>query len=234
MRYLGSKGRHAKKLIGVMNLVRKPGQTFVEPFAGGFNLTTHAENPRIAADINPYIVALFRAAQEGWIPPEHVTPEQYAAIKNNKDSYPPELVGFVGFGCSFGARFFGGYARDKKGEDCSPVPGRTSARVVAQASGLIGVNILCCDYREIPTPPSSLIYCDPPYANTTGYSKTPTFDHGAFWSWCRDKKAEGHTVFVSEYTAPDDMACVFEINTHTNFSSERKKALARTEKLFLV
>lgn len=233
MRYLGSKGRHAKKLLEVMNLVRKPGQTFVEPFAGGFNLTIHAKNPRIAADINPYVVALFRAAQRGWIPPDEVTPELYADIKNNKDRYPPELVGFVGFGCSFGGKFFAGYARDKKGGGRN-YASESKRSVLKQARALSGADIRCCDYREIPTPPNSLIYCDPPYANTTGYGETPTSDHGAFWTWCRDKKASGHVVFVSEYTAPDDMACILETNTHTNFSSSRKNASTRIEKLFLV
>ncbi|MDD3417562.1 MAG: hypothetical protein PHY47_26820 [Lachnospiraceae bacterium] len=32
---------------------------------------------------------------------------------NNKDNYDKWYVGFVGFLCSFGSKFFGGYARGK-------------------------------------------------------------------------------------------------------------------------
>ena len=35
-------------------------------------------------------------------------------------------------------------------------------------------------------------------------------DHEKFWAWCREKVAEGHEVFVSEYNAPDDFVCVWE------------------------
>lgn len=30
-----------------------------------------------------------------------------------------------------------------------------------------------------------------------------------FWQWCRDMVSKGHTVFVSEYNAPDDFECVW-------------------------
>jgi len=31
-----------------------------------------------------------------------------------------------------------------------------------------------------------------------------------FWEWCREKSLEGHTVFISEYNAPDDFEAVWE------------------------
>lgn len=37
-----------------------------------------------------------------------------------------------------------------------------------------------------------------------------SIDHEKFWAWCRERVAEGHKVFVSEYNAPDDFVCVWE------------------------
>lgn len=37
-----------------------------------------------------------------------------------------------------------------------------------------------------------------------------SIDHEKFWAWCRERVAEGHNVFVSEYNAPDDFICAWE------------------------
>jgi hypothetical protein len=60
------------------------------------------------------------------------------------------------------------------------------------------------DYSAITIPKNSLIYCDPPYKDTTAYSTSRGFDYPLFYDWCRSKSKEGHTVFVSEYSMPLD------------------------------
>lgn len=57
-------------------------------------------------------------------------------------------------------------------------------------------------------PANSIIYCDPPYAGVTKYEYS--IDHVNFWAWCRERVADGHDVFVSEYNAPDDFICVWQ------------------------
>lgn len=77
-----------------------------------------------------------------------------------------------------------------------------------------------------------MIYCDSPYQGTTGY-KTGTFDHDKFFEWCREMKAKGNVVFVSEYDAPFE--CVWQGKVKTNFASSRKNAThVAVEKLYLV
>lgn len=77
-----------------------------------------------------------------------------------------------------------------------------------------------------------MIYCDPPYQNTSGY-KTGDFNHDDFFDWCRFQKENGNVVFVSEYDAPFTEVWSGEIKT--NFASSRKKATHdAVEKLFLV
>lgn len=75
----------------------------------------------------------------------------------------------------------------------------------------------------------SIIYCAPPYNGTTKYKDN--FDSDAFWQWCRDKAKEGHTVYVSEYNAPEDFKCIWEKQINSNLGGTSKTA---TEKLFTI
>ena len=63
-------------------------------------------------------------------------------------------------------------------------------------------------YQELIMPPGSIVYCDPPYAGATKYKDR--FNHADFWRWCKNRARHGHTVFVSEYAAPDGWSCVWE------------------------
>lgn len=79
------------------------------------------------------------------------------------------------------------------------------------------------DYREVPIPENSVVYCDPPYEGTTGYGNK--FDHAAFWEWARSRE---FPVFVSERSAPEDFAAVLEYSKQARFnktSGWRKEGL---------
>lgn len=225
MRYVGSKRRIAKSILPLM--VRE-GVTFVEPFAGGFNLTTQVDGPRIAADCHRELIALFTAVQAGWVPPTEVTEDQYRAIKAEPNKYAPELVGFVGFGCSFGGKWWGGYAREERPGHTS-IPSQSSRSLVRQAARLQGVDIRCGQYYELELPKTrSTVYCDPPYRNTQKYRDT--FDHDLFWEWVRDV-AKDHDIFVSEYTAPQDFRVMWasDLSCPIDRNSGKKRGV---EKLF--
>ena len=53
-----------------------------------------------------------------------------------------------------------------------------------------------------------VIYCDPPYKNTEGYS-TGDFDHDLFWETMR-KWSKHNCVFISEESAPSDFIVVWK------------------------
>jgi len=57
------------------------------------------------------------------------------------------------------------------------------------------------------------------------------FDHEKFYTWCREKAAEGHQVFVSEYYMPDDFTCVWEKEV-TMKLAKQSNTDTRVEKLF--
>lgn len=166
--------------------------------------------------------------RDGWIPPEIVTEEEYQLAKTAEDIV---YRGFVGFGCSFGAKFFGGYARSKnsKGEWRNHAL-EARNNLLKQASNLKGIEFRVGSYLELDIPYNSIIYCDPPYKNTLKYSNAINYDE--FWNWCKDRSLEGHSLFVSEYDAPKEWKCIWQKETHVNFDSNRNKPELRIEKLF--
>ena len=182
---------------------------------------------RWANDSDLYLIELFKALNSGWVPPENVSPEMYRAIRLDKTAFPAPLVAFVGFQCTFGGKWFGGYANGK-GKRNYAREGRDN--LLKQLPKLEGVTFTNLSYSEMDIQEPSIIYCDPPYANTVSYGKNH-FEHAPFWQWVRDKSKEGHTVFVSEYQAPDDFECIKEVRTLTTMNRSAKDV--RVERLFV-
>lgn len=230
MVYMGSKNRIAKELIPIITKDLKPNQWYVEPFVGGANMIDKIEHPyKLGADNNKYLIALLKAVQNGQELPEYINKDEYIAVKTNKDNYPDWYVGFVGFVSSFRAKFFGGYSgycTTKTGIQRNYIKERIN-NILKQ--NLDGIKLVCSAYDALDIPANSIIYCDPPYNGTTKYKDS--FDSDAFWQWCRDKAKEGHTVYVSEYNAPEDFKCIWEKQINSNLGGTSKTA---TEKLFTI
>ena len=99
------------------------------------------------------------------------------------------------------------------------------------------------DYAEVKinTPPhETIIYTDPPYANSSEYKLCGNkFDYERFYQWCIDKAKQGYNVFISEYNMPQDrFKEIWSKETFANFAvlnSEcgAKNKPTRTEKLFI-
>lgn len=206
MKYMGSKRRIAKYILPIILKDRKVGQWYIEPFVGGANLIDKVDGKRIGADSNKYLIALLKYMQQEEFELPFIGEKGYKEIQNNKDNYPDWLVGYVGINLSFGGKWFGGYGRDKAGKRNYENEAQQNLR--AQQKDIKDVIFIHSDYRELNMPDNSIIYCDPPYDNTTKYKSK--FNHEEFWDWCRIKRNEGHEVFISEYTAPDDFKCVWE------------------------
>ena len=139
---MGSKARLAKHILPIMLKDRKGDQYWVEPFVGACNLIDKVNGNRIGSDVNPYIIALYKALQTGWTPPSSVTKEEYQNIKANKELYPAELVAFVGYGCSFGGKWFNGYAACAKGINYADQSKRS---VLKQMENMNNVRLESCN-----------------------------------------------------------------------------------------
>lgn len=235
MKYMGSKNRIAKHILPIMLKYRTPEMTWVEPFVGGANMIDKVEGKRIGADFNKYLIALFTALQNEWTPPNFIEKAKHKDIVNNKSNYKPELVGWASIACSYSGSGcgFAGIVKTKIGTIRNY---QTEAidNINKQLPKIKEVQFVNCSYADLDIPPNSLIYCDPPYENTSGYKNVNSFDHDAFWQWCRDKVNEGHIIFVSEYNAPNDFYCIWEGEFKSSLSANGKSGGNKnsTERLF--
>ena len=240
MKYIGSKNKISKYLIPILQgyIDENKIKIYYEPFVGGANMIDKINcSSKIGNDIHPQLIAMFNALQNGWKPPSHVTEEEYNSVRINKERYPDYYVGFVGFNSTFGAKYFGGYARSFKADGITPRDGSNEAyrNLMKQLPNIMDVKFVCSDYlnNEYCNLENAVIYCDPPYQNTTKYS-SKLFDYDAFWDWCR-KMSKNNKVFISEYDAPDDFECVWSKEHLANFDCNRgndTKKKIRIEKLF--
>ena len=228
MKYMGSKSKHAKDLLPIILSARKPGQVYVEPFVGGANMIDKVIGERIGSDVHEYLIKTYVAITNGWTPPKDISEAEYKDIQKNKDKYPPELVGYVGFQLSYAGKWFGGYRRDKIGKRNYSLEAYTN--MMKQIPLIKGVKFYNNSFRQLVIPDNSLIYCDPPYAGTTSYKDK--FDHEDFWKWCDELVEQGHTVFVSEYNAPDGWKCVWQKQVTSSLTKETGSKTA-VEKLFM-
>lgn len=235
---MGSKARIAKHILPIILESRIEGQWYVEPFVGGANMIDKVTGSRAGYDLNQWVVDALKFIRDCELPKNNLefTEDDYRgcaeAVRSRVE--PPKGRGLAGYALisfSFGAKWIGGWTRGKNSKGgqrdyvAEQYRGNTKQKPLLQ-----GVRLGCCSYDQIALPPKSIIYCDPPYEGTTKYKDD--FDHEMFWAWCREKAAEGHRVFISEYSAPADFVCVWskELGVSVAKDGGHKKA---TEKLFI-
>jgi DNA adenine methylase len=203
MRYMGGKAKIARHIVDAILQDTDARDVWYEPFVGGGNVMEHAA-PHFArcagTDIHPDLIMMWRHVTAGGQVPEFVTREEYAALRHAEPSW---LRGYVGFGASFGGKWFGGYGTSSRdGEVC-----RESYRTVSRQAEVFrtyGVKFSCGPFGRFVPPPGAVIYCDPPYAGTTTYSSTGSFDYRMFYDTLT-KWADTRSVYVSEYGIPEDV-----------------------------
>lgn len=232
MKYMGSKARLAKSLVPIIQRYVDESRfnTYYEPFCGGCNVIDKIKaQTRIASDIHPYLIALLKQAQKDVsVFPETYDEDFYKEVKNNIEKYPEWLVGLVGF-ATFGAKWMGGYPRDKKGN--RDIVAESIRNIKKQATSLKDIIFNCCSFEELNIY-NSVIYNDIPYKNSTKYANH--FDYDKFYDWCRKQKNNGNIVLCSEYEMPLDFECIWEKSYSVNFDSNRRTKQERIEKLFIL
>jgi len=228
MRYFGGKTRTCKEIASILQSNLNKGQLFISPFIGGGWVECLVDGRKECYDRHTYLIAMYKELQTGWKPPKVLSKEQYAYIKNNLDE-KPYLTGFVGFGCSFAGKWFGGYAKDSTGRNFCL---NAHNSILRKMEGFKDTKFECQDYCDL-DPSGAVIYCDPPYAGTTQYSKNivGSFDSAKFWDTMR-KWSKNNVVFTSEYNAPDDFACVWSQKVKLDIRDADNKKKSRVEKLF--
>jgi len=230
MRYFGGKTRTCKAIAAIIQSNLKEDQLFISPFVGGGWVECLIKGKKECFDKHTYLIAMYKELQSGWEPPKTLTKEEYNHVKDNLDE-KPYLSGFVGFGCSFAGKWFGGYAKDSTDRNFCL---NAYNSILRKMEGFIDTRFDCKSYLDL-DPHDAVIYCDPPYCGTTQYSKkiVGDFDSDEFWKKMR-KWSEDNVVIVSEYNAPDDFNCVWEQSVKLDIRDANNKKKDRIEKLFSI
>lgn len=230
MKYIGGKFKYGREIAKIIRSQRKSFQPIYEPFCGGLWVTQYLyPGPVIASDINKPLINLYKEILNGWEPPDYVSEDEYNELHEawrNGDTSP--IIGFAGIACSFGAKWFGGYARgDVRRNYCNE-----SKKSLLRKFQLIKRNGVEFRYSNYCTlhPKGALIYCDPPYAGTTGY--TTPWCPDTFWMRVRTW-SDSNTVLISEYEAPDDFVDIWSAKKHLSLGLVTK-GVERTEKLWVM
>ena len=227
MRYMGGKSRISKQISEILNSAINKNKPFVSLFCGSCAIESKVQaDVKILNDKHPYLIAMWQALQNGWMPPDVVTKEEYYHVKANMDENPA-LTGFVGFGCSFGGKWWGGYAKDKRGDDYC---GQAKRGLLKDFSGVRHATFTCLDYHDVEIPDGAVVYCDPPYANTTGYT-VGQFDTNEFWDYMR-QLSKRCDVYISEESAPDDFECIWSKEKIRTLEKSDNVGRVKVERLF--
>ena len=227
MQYMGGKSRISKQIAEILNSAIDKNKPFVSLFCGSCAIESKVQaDVKILNDKHPYLIAMWQALQNGWMPPDAVTKEEYYHVKANMDENPA-LTGFVGFGCSFGGKWWGGYAKDKRGDDYC---GQAKRGLLKDLVGIQSATFTCLDYHDVEIPDGAVVYCDPPYANTTGYT-VGQFDTNEFWDYMR-QLSKRCDVYISEESAPDDFECIWGKEKVRTLEKNDNVGRVKVEKLF--
>ncbi len=176
---------------------------------------------------------MFKALQEGWIPPKLVSEEDYQNAKKNQDK-EPHVAGFIGFACSFAGKFWGGYARDTEGGGEGNYALRGHNSILNKMKTLMDSEFTCKDFTEL-NYKNCLIYCDPPYKGTTPYYKKilGEFPYDKFIEWVKEQ-SKNNIVLVSEYkhNVPEGAKIVLEIPSKTSIRDKTGNVIDTIEVLY--
>ncbi len=229
MQYQGGKSRIAKRIANIIDSC-STGGCFVSLFCGTCSIESKLSvsfGKMILNDKHKYLIDLLVGVQNGYELPEFISEEQYKYIRKHKDE-DNILTGFVGFGCSFGGKWFGGYARNKTNTNYAL---QSKKSLLKDMSTLQATCFTCQDYKDVKLPEGCVIYADPPYNNTTGYGNEK-FDSSEFWEYAREASKE-HLMFISEQEAPDDFVVIWECPFTRTLDKNKQNQFKVTEKLFI-
>ena len=162
-------------------------------------------------DLNPEVVAVWQAIQQGWVLSEEDlkcdTKEEYLEWREKPSSIERTAVKLCNAYNSVDD--WGSYRCDKDSRHLK----ESKRRLLQVQPSMSRVTVLpAASYEKhvLSGGPALIIY-DPPYLNNTYARSNPffKFDHTAYWATVRAQSVS-NIVVTCEYVAPPDFVCVFE------------------------
>ncbi len=236
MQYVGSKNRLSKALAPIIqSYITDETVAYIEPFVGGANMIDKINHHnKIGSDLHKELIALHNYNKNNsYVIPSTISEEEYKKVRKNQDSYDSWYVGLVGFCGSFGAKYFGGFARRSNGDD---VPAQAIRSLKKQSQNIQDITFECKSFVDYDPKEykNCVFYLDPPYRKTLSYS-TGGFPYEEFDKWAIEL-AKNNTVLISEYEMPEEyFECIWVKEVNVGISGQGDiKNKKRVEKLFKV
>ena len=233
MSYVGGKSKNSQFIIDILNNPFFDNKVYLEPFVGYGHITKRIQNKKkyYLGDNNEDLIILLKYIQKCKGKYPSITPKQYEILKKTKQASIEKSI--AGFCYSYNGKQWGGYVnRHPEGDKIRNYPAERKRHyeLLRKTPSFQQATIRVAPYDSW-KPKGYVIYCDPPYINTTGYTSSSDFNHTAFWNTIRRWSIDNY-VFVSEYTAPSDFK---EIGSSVKYSSLSGKGAGdvRTERLFI-
>lgn len=236
MQYLGGKARLGGRIVQAIldDLGVKQIGVAVDLCSGAGGVThrlADVSDRVVAVEAHPGLVALHKAVQGGWVPPERVTEEEYQALRSARNLADP-LTAFAEFGCSFGGKSWGGYARNEAGNTTARNYALNARRAVLKETRP-NIDHVNADALAFETD-AEVAYCDPPYEGTTGYDAVAASAAGAWWHRLAALAGEGRACYLSEYAEIPPAGIEARLVWSAPTKEGLRKAGARTERLWRV
>jgi DNA adenine methylase len=236
MAYVGGKATKYEHIINVLNNKKYDGYNYIEPFVGYCHILKRVINKKsyTACDNNPLVISLLTHIQTKKTYPK-ISKEQYYKLKKQyyDGSLPKDklyLAAFAAFCYSYNGKEFAGYTPSSDGRNYVSER-KNHYDFLKQNDTFKKTKLKLLSFFKLNPKSKSLIYCDPPYQNTTSYGKIK-FDHEMFWEKVRQLHNNGHVVFVSEYSAPKNFKSIAKVKKFSSLGGKGAVDI-KTEKLFV-
>ena len=231
MRYMGGKTRLGKEISSVLKQYAPSDKVkgYLEPFCGSLGVAIHMVDDYhcTVSDIHKDLIMLWKEIKSGKFRyPPSISKEKWLKYKV---SNPSAMRGFIGFSCSYGGNWYNGYAPDYSSDRNPLNEGIKSLR--KKEKYIKKINKIQCKSYDKWEPEGLLIYCDPPYKDTSSYS-IGNFDCNKFWNIMR-KWSKNNVVIISEFKAPKDFKCIWKRKRNLIIQT-RNHNKTNTEKLFVI
>lgn len=230
MAYVGGKAKTFQHITNILNNECFDNFDYLEPFIGYGHILRRIINKKSykASDNNPLLVTLLKYIQKNNKYP-NISEKEYYKLKSDESKKNLIKKSFAAFTYSYNGKEFGGYTNIVD-ERNYPKERKKYYDLLRENQTFMKTNISLKDYDEY-NPQNKLIYCDPPYRKTTGYTTSTDFDYDKFWNIMR-KWSKKNYVFISEYKAPKDFVIISSNKKHSTLSGRGSTSL-RTERLFV-
>lgn len=125
------------------------------------------------------------------------------------------------------------YPSTLRGSDCANQLERIKRIIQIKCSSLPSIQTKSLDYRLLDIPNNSVVFCDPPYKDSTVKYNNLKFEHEEFYEWCLEQ-SNRNDVYVTEYNIEHpNFQLVGEKGRQISMNGKGSKGL-KTERLYKV